>query len=590
MNTYFDQGVSVRNRYEILQEKENNMQSPDISRTDFMHSSVDNKLGYMFDELRSIRCEQVNCRRGMQDFQRNLANLNDKMGQIVNISNSQTEFLKSLAYKSIDLEARSRRNNLIFRGFIENRDENCSMIITDFLQNRLDISPRDVSIARAHRLGQRVLHKQFQNRPIIVNFSDFQDVELIMSKVTMLKGLKFSVDYDFPREIQEARSRLWPRLKQLKTRNPTSKVKIIYPAKLISDGRVIEDGLPEWNIYMRTNRLQHPDTLGTNTNDNHSQQSQSTRPQIPMDVQINSNSNGNTLSQFNSIHGHGLSSVNNLPGNEPIPSYVHQAPSYSAVLNGADSHSTNQNFSVPPPTIDANNTFNVAPPQSLNLIPAQNTEFPPLTLNPGTTIANYMYAHSPCQKVMQKSDQSTSHIQQSVTTFTQQPMKNFSSSDTNKPPNDQIVSEQIRTCHVKQSEKNNSHDHESSNSFHPDNDTNTVLNMNKIPYHDLSENTHLKTVVDCTENTACKQILNDNTAVKEQCSPLRGRSRNARATTRSEKRSSSAIPYRRQSVSVTRKKDRVLPDAINRNDSLQPKQGQSTDERVSRANSDNSSV
>ncbi|KAH3836713.1 hypothetical protein DPMN_110086 [Dreissena polymorpha] len=33
--------------------------------------------------------------------------------------------LKLLEYKSIDMEARSRRNNLIFSGISEHRDENC---------------------------------------------------------------------------------------------------------------------------------------------------------------------------------------------------------------------------------------------------------------------------------------------------------------------------------------------------------------------------------------------------------------------------------------------------------------------------------
>ena len=47
--------------------------------------------------------------------------------------------LKTLAYKSIDLEARSRRNNLIFWGLAENVRENCFAVIRDFIKNELDL-------------------------------------------------------------------------------------------------------------------------------------------------------------------------------------------------------------------------------------------------------------------------------------------------------------------------------------------------------------------------------------------------------------------------------------------------------------------
>ena len=63
--------------------------------------------------------------------------------------------LKLLEYKSIDAEARSRRNNLIFRGVGESLNpdsEDCEEKIREILRNdlRLDYDP---VIQRAHRLG-----------------------------------------------------------------------------------------------------------------------------------------------------------------------------------------------------------------------------------------------------------------------------------------------------------------------------------------------------------------------------------------------------------------------------------------------------
>ena len=47
--------------------------------------------------------------------------------------NGHEQFLKLLAYKSIDNEARSRRRNLLFHGLAENKGEDCSAKLSDFL-------------------------------------------------------------------------------------------------------------------------------------------------------------------------------------------------------------------------------------------------------------------------------------------------------------------------------------------------------------------------------------------------------------------------------------------------------------------------
>ncbi|KAH3794780.1 hypothetical protein DPMN_148318 [Dreissena polymorpha] len=76
-----------------------------------------------------------------------------------------------------------------------------------------------------------------------------------MSNVRRLKNTPFCVDHDFPREIQEARGRLWPKFKELKNRDPRSRVQLIYPAKLIQDGNLIQDELSEWSQFIGANRL-----------------------------------------------------------------------------------------------------------------------------------------------------------------------------------------------------------------------------------------------------------------------------------------------------------------------------------------------
>lgn len=68
-----------------------------------------------------------------------------------------------------------------------------------------------------------------------------------------LKGSQFRIDRDYPKEITAARQRLWPRFKELKSQN--KKVSLQYPARLVLNGRVIEDALPDWYEVLKADRI-----------------------------------------------------------------------------------------------------------------------------------------------------------------------------------------------------------------------------------------------------------------------------------------------------------------------------------------------
>ncbi|MCG8048310.1 MAG: hypothetical protein N0E48_22285 [Candidatus Thiodiazotropha endolucinida] len=66
------------------------------------------------------------------------------------------------------------------------------------------------------------------------------------------------VSRDYPKEIVTARSQLWPRYKAEKGKNPRAKVSIGFPAKLVINGRVVEDKFPDWFPVLRGSRhIQH---------------------------------------------------------------------------------------------------------------------------------------------------------------------------------------------------------------------------------------------------------------------------------------------------------------------------------------------
>ena len=239
-----------------MKRKRKNTGQSDTGQSDtFLSSSTHDKLSMMYSEIMCIRRSQEEKNRGMSTFQNCFKFMYDKLDEVVKVTNRNTSMMKTLAYKSIDLEARSRRNNLVFWGISENYNENCFSIIREFIKNHLDMDADKMYLARSHRLGPRKIGYRNPRRPIIVNFRDFCDTEAIMAKAYMLKGTPFSIDHDLPKEIIEARKHIWRELKEIRSHNHRVKYQIVYPAKLIVEGKVVRDEFPDWNEVIRSSRL-----------------------------------------------------------------------------------------------------------------------------------------------------------------------------------------------------------------------------------------------------------------------------------------------------------------------------------------------
>ncbi|MES9880478.1 MAG: hypothetical protein ABW185_06300 [Sedimenticola sp.] len=78
-----------------------------------------------------------------------------------------------------------------------------------------------------------------------------------MSKGHLLRNKPYSISRDFPTEIVQARKLLWPRYKELRSRYPGNSVNIVYPAKLINNGKIVIDMFPRWNEFMRMSRVNY---------------------------------------------------------------------------------------------------------------------------------------------------------------------------------------------------------------------------------------------------------------------------------------------------------------------------------------------
>lgn len=230
----------------------------------FATLSLDDKLSIMFSKLEKLETNN-----------QLLINMSSQLNHTATEVNSHSLYLKQLAYHSIDLEARSRRNNLIFYGMADVRGENTVDIMRQFLSDYFELDLYAMGFNRVHRLGSIAKARrvtQYPRRPIIVAFLDYKDTETIMSMAKMLAGTRFGIDRDYPKEISEARKTLWTFKKQ-QGYSARDTVQIRYPAKLFVNGSVVRDEFPDWYSVLNASRLdlfKHNEPIRTdNRSDSH---------------------------------------------------------------------------------------------------------------------------------------------------------------------------------------------------------------------------------------------------------------------------------------------------------------------------------
>ena len=211
------------------------------------------KLNFAVQKLCSIETLTL-------QLQRTTSDLSEKCEQIDQMAVQMSVF-EERAIKAelriIDLEARSRRNNLVFFNIAEPQDESddqCEEALFDFFYQKLHLTQtqlNQVVFQRAHRLGQ---YRKFSRggaqqkpRPIIAGFRDYKCRKDIFDRAKLLKGTDFAIREDFPAEIRTARGELWPEFRRAREAN--MRAKIVYPAKLVINGEVVKDKFPQWGKW-----------------------------------------------------------------------------------------------------------------------------------------------------------------------------------------------------------------------------------------------------------------------------------------------------------------------------------------------------
>ena len=162
-------------------------------------------------------------KRDFEDLKREssaqAALIEDLKREIFDLKNPLTE-LKSVqeaASKRVDyLEDQSRRNNLRFDGFKEEKGETWEHVaekVRNLLKNKIGIN-KEVSIERAHRVGNVIGERP---RTIVAKFRDFEDKTEIIRNAKKLKGSNLFINEDLCEASRAKRREQLPRLKQARS-------------------------------------------------------------------------------------------------------------------------------------------------------------------------------------------------------------------------------------------------------------------------------------------------------------------------------------------------------------------------------------
>jgi len=156
--------------------------------------------------------------------------------------------LEDLREQQLRSEARSMRDNLVFYNVPEEGDqENTETTLRKFMKVEMKISDDDlnnvISFDRVHRIVDKDVKKNKDKkgkwiRPIVAKFTSSKGKETVMRHAKNLrKGMKFGVNDQLPREMDERKKQLMPQYKEAKAGNKRPKWSL---DKLVIDKKVIE--------------------------------------------------------------------------------------------------------------------------------------------------------------------------------------------------------------------------------------------------------------------------------------------------------------------------------------------------------------
>ena len=154
-------------------------------------------------ELGSVAKNVEKIGQKVEDIEKRCDRIEERVCVMEEKNENAQNVLRMLEDRSIDQEARSRRNNMMFYGVREEDREDCVMVIKKILKESCNI--KELVIERAHRTGGS---SEGNPRPIIAKFLDF-NAKMLVKKAKQRLPKNVRVGDDLPLAVREAQKELY---------------------------------------------------------------------------------------------------------------------------------------------------------------------------------------------------------------------------------------------------------------------------------------------------------------------------------------------------------------------------------------------
>ena len=184
-------------------------------------SQIENENKDKEEKIDKLSKDQEESLRTISYLTAETTELTDKIKKTKDEMQEPKDDVNKLRNKLVDLEDRSRRDNLVFFNIPEAADgtnESCEQLVVDVI-GHTGIKMGDVWIDRAHRLGPISKKKEGKTRPIIAKFTYHKQKEEVLAKGKCFKHVSANVSQDYSKATLDVHRKLLEATKEGKRKN-----------------------------------------------------------------------------------------------------------------------------------------------------------------------------------------------------------------------------------------------------------------------------------------------------------------------------------------------------------------------------------
>ena len=185
-------------------EKTVNKISSKVETLETKMKTMDSKVTEVENSNKFISDEFDKTKQKHKSASDDVKRLNDKCKNFEVVVQRLESQNKNLGDKTNDLEFRSLRENLLFHGIPKSSNENCELLVKEFISRHLEIG-YEILIDTAHRLGK----PKTKTRPIVVKSHYYNQRELIRTtandKIENLRALNLGVGVQQTKAVLQKR-------------------------------------------------------------------------------------------------------------------------------------------------------------------------------------------------------------------------------------------------------------------------------------------------------------------------------------------------------------------------------------------------